>query len=248
MENRPAMSFSGISPTPGVDSETYSRFLNWMTEVYAPLHMTIPGRTGMDSYKIVTESPEYPSLLSLLHYKNIQAREASLTNPERIAVANELNAWIKRRVMVYVWVNPYELVKSFRNKQFKEQSKGDTMIENAPILHIEGYRFRPGDQEKYANWLNDYASSSFVPLIMRLPGIKGYDFYENIGGKTLVEAREWEYPDSLSALYFEDMVAFENYTKSPELLALKKGLLNTFPNGLNLRWYVQYQLIGSWRK
>jgi len=248
MENRPVMSFSGMSPAPGADSEIYGRFVNWMTEVYAPLHMTVPGRTGMDMYKIVTANPEYPSLLGLLHYKNIQAREASITNPERIAVANELNAWIKRRVMVYVWVAPYELVKSFRSEQANKQSKEDTMIENAPILHIEGYRFRQGDQEKYANWLNDYAFNSFVPLIIGLPRIKGYDCYKNIGSKTLVESSEWDYPDSVSALYFEDIAAFENYTKSRELLAFQKATLNVFPNGLNLKWYVQYQLIKSWRK
>ncbi len=248
MENRPAISFSGYRPAPGVDSDVYSRFQNWMTEVYTPLHMTIPGVTGIDQYVIVKENPEYPSVLHMRHFENIKIYEDSFTNPERIAVANELTAWIKRRVMVYVWACRFELIRSLRNERAREQGKEDTKIENAPILHIEGYQFRKEDQEKYANWLNDYALSSFVPLIMRLPGIKGYDCYKNIAIKGLVEAREWEYPDFISALYFEDMATFDNYSKSPELLAFQKAILNIFPNGLNLKWYVQYQLVKNWRK
>ena len=137
MENRPTIAFSGIIPAPGVDTETYTRFENWMAEVYLPLHITVPGRIGIDTYNIVTKRPEYPSLLSILHGRNIQLGDASITNPERIAVANELNAWVKRRVIVYFWVNRYEMVKSFRSEQAQERSKEDSRIDNAAILHIE---------------------------------------------------------------------------------------------------------------
>jgi hypothetical protein len=44
------------------------------------------------------------------------------------------------------------------------------------------------------------------------------------------------------------MDSFENYRKSPELVAFQKAIRNVFPNGLSLKWYVQYQLMQSWRK
>jgi hypothetical protein len=64
----------------------------------------------------------------------------------------------------------------------------------------------------------------------------------------MVEVREWEYPDYISIIYFDDLAAFENYQSSPELIAFKKAICNIFPNGLNYRLYVQYQLVKSWRK
>jgi heme-degrading monooxygenase HmoA len=81
-----------------------------------------------------------------------------------------------------------------------------------------------------------------------LPGLKGYDCYEHSGQKGLTESREWEYPPYLSIVYFKNNEAFENYEKSRELIAYQKAIRNIFPNGLNLRWYIQYQLVKSWRK
>jgi hypothetical protein len=83
---------------------------------------------------------------------------------------------------------------------------------------------------------------------MRLQGIKGYDCCKSVNLETLLNAREWEYPDFLSAMYFKDIAAFENYAKSPERLAFQRAVANIFPNGLNYRWYVQYQLVQSRRK
>lgn len=248
MENAPVMTLAGTSSAAGVYSEIWERFKKWNEEVYMPLHMTIPGRTGIDLYQMVKQSPEYPSELIVWHTKDIKAAEESFTNPERIAVAGEFTSWVKRRVIETIWNARYALIKSFRSELSNAQGKEDTRIENAPILHIEGYRFRPDDQDKYSTWLNEYGFSSFIPLFMRLPGIKGYDCYKKVSYKSLVEAREWEYPDFVSALYFQDMTAFENYEKSPELVAYQKALRNVFPNGLNLRWYVEYQLVRSFRK
>jgi hypothetical protein len=45
--------------------------------------MTIPGVVGTDTYKIIRDSPEYPSVLIVTHYENIRAYNDTLKNPER---------------------------------------------------------------------------------------------------------------------------------------------------------------------
>lgn len=250
LEDRPIITINGRSPTPGVDPEIWSRYQRWHGEVYSPMYFTMPGRNGVDNYAIVKERAEYPSFITLIHTESIKFIQESLKHPARTALIGEAATWVKRHVSMFIWSTRYALIKSFRSEPLGTPAKEDTKIENAPILHIEGYRVWKEDQDKYLSWLNDYGFGSFIPLLMRLSGIKGYDCYKNIGSTNFreVETRELEYPDFLSILYFEDEAAFENYTKSPELLAFQKAISNVFLNGLTLRWYVQYQLIKSFRK
>jgi hypothetical protein len=57
-----------------------------------------------------------------------------------------------------------------------------------------------------------------------------------------------KYPQYLSLMSFDKIEAFENYTRSAELAASQKAMRNIFPYGLDYRWYVQYELVKSWRK
>lgn len=249
MENAPVINLAGGSPAPGADVETWNRYVKWTAEVYFPLlSMKVSGTTGVDRYRIVKESIEYPLIVSLIHFENPKFWEDSSKSPERIAYAGELTAWMKRRIIEMIWSAPYELVKSFRSEVSGKVGSEDTRIDNAPIMHLEAYHLRPEDEEKYRQWLIDFGFNAFIPLLVRLSGLKGYDFYKNAGLNRIYEEREWDYPLHVSILYFENIEAFENYTKSPELVAFQKVLRNVFPLGLNFKWYVQYQLIQSWRK
>ena len=249
MENAPVINLTGYTPAPGTDADTWNRYDQWSQEVYHPLMLLkVAGLTGTDRYRIVKENPAYPLQVTIMHYGNLKLWEDSLKSPERIAVAGELTAWTKRRIMEVTWSNPYELLKSFRSEQTSTTGKEDTRIDDAPFMHLEAYYLRPESQEKYREWLINFGFNAFIPLFLRLPGLKGYDCYKNAGLKGLYDEREWDLPPFLSILYFATIEAFENYTRSPELIAFQKSLRSVFPPGLNFIWYVQYQLTKSFRK
>ena len=249
MENMPAINFAGTSPAPGTDIDVWDRYEKWYREVYLPLLTSkIPGATGADRYWITKQNCLFPSRVAVRHFQDLSAWENSNKVPERIAIEGDMANWIKRHVIDYVWSTSYVLIKNFRSETSGPVSGRDTKIENAPFMHIESYRLQPEEEQKYVKWLNDYGFNVLIPLFVGLPGLKGYDCYKHTGLKGLTEVREWEYPTYLSMIYFENIEAFENYEKSRELIAYHKALRNIFPNGLNLRWYVQYQLMQSWRK
>jgi len=249
MENRPVINLAGASPAPGADVETWNRYEKWMNEVYIPMvDMKLPGTTGIDRYLIIKENFLYPSRISIRHFQDLKTWDNSNKLPERIAIQEEMASWVKRHVIDYIWATPCTLVKSFRSEPAGTVGIKDTKIENAPIMHIEGYHLRPDEAEQHSKWLNEYGFNAFVPLFVGLPGLRGYDCFENTGLTGLTKVRECDYPQHLSILYFENIAAFENYEKSRELVAFQKAIANIFPSGLNYRWYVQYQLTKSWRK
>jgi hypothetical protein len=249
MENAPVINFASTSPAPGAVPEEWDRYQKWLTEVYTPMFwMKIPGITRTDSYRIIHENPMYGLSLTIRHFDTFKEWEQSLKSPERIATSGDMEAWVKRRVREQIWTACYQLVKSFRSGPVLNDSKEDTKIENSTIMHIEAFHLRKEDEEKYNQWLNDYGFNSFIPLFVGLKGLKGYDFYRYTGFQGVYGGREWDYPLHISVLYFDTITNFENYEKSREFISYQKALRNVFPIGLNLRWYVQYQLVKSWRK
>jgi len=250
MENRQVLLLSGNQLFPGVEPELSERYQKWQSEVYTPLRLSVSGTRGADQYKILNQNPQYPSSLLTYHLENIKEAEKSFKDPDRTALVKDIKTWIDRRVMQYFWSNWYELIKSFRNEVDQVITKQETMVEDAPFLHIEGYRLSLENRDKYEKWLDDYGFNVLIPLLVKLPGIKAYNFYKDTGlkGSGIMPMREWEYPEFLSVLYFENQTAFEDYNKSPELLSFHKAIANIFPSGLNYKWYVQYQLVRSWRK
>jgi len=248
MENAPILSLAGISRFPGADLEAWDRYNKWLSEVYATLLMKAAERTGMDIYQIVRESPEYPSGVFFVHYLNLSAWQDARKIPESAAITEEFRNWQKRNVIDYAWSGVYQLVKSFRNVRALSGTRLDSRIENASVMHFEAYRLSPEEQDKYNAWFAEYAVNIFMPLFMKLPGLKGYDFYKHTGFAARNDVRETEFPASLSVVYFENIQAFENFEKSIELETFRKTMWNVFPRGLNFKWYVQYQLTQSWRK
>jgi heme-degrading monooxygenase HmoA len=250
MENAPILSIWGSCLFPGADPDARARYINWIRNVYMPELIKTPGGLGIDLYHIVRESPEqYPSNISVSHLENILAVENALFKiPENINILRDVYSWQKRGINEAVWGTNYILIKGFRNTLTLPSSKQDTRIENAPVIHLEAYRLSSGDADNYNKWFIDYAFNIFIPLFMKLPGIKGYDYLKDTGVRYPTELRESEYPTYLSVVYFENLEAFENYEKSSELATLRKNLRNIFPQGLNYKWFVQYQLVQSWRK
>jgi hypothetical protein len=96
--------------------------------------------------------------------------------------------------------------------------------------------------------LIDYGHNVFLPLFLKVPGLKGYDCFKCFNVKGTAEAKEIKYPLYLSIVHFENMEAFEIYTKSAEMVVFQKGLRNVFPHGPVYKWWVQYKLVKSLRK
>jgi len=247
MENVPVINMTFRSPAPGADPEVWDRYVKWGREVYRPLLMKVPMLKANDLYWVVRESPDYPFYGSILHYENIEAAENYFKTPESSAIRDEISSWTKRGIVEYFWRVRYELIRSIGSGPVSILREG-TPIENAPVIHIEAYSFSPEEGEKYSKWLNDFGFNTFIPLIVKLPGLQKYDCFKCLDAAGMAEARETKYPVHLSILYFENIKAFENYTKSAELVVFQKALRNLFPNMPVYKWYVQYRLVQSLRK
>jgi hypothetical protein len=249
MENTRVISLSCQTCYPNASPEVWERFLKWQQEVYTPVQLKAPERKQVDRYQIVRESPLFPSNLGILHYENYAGWEAGRKNPETNSISSEYISWMKRRIVDVAWSAVYQLVKSYRNQSSNSEEQQDTRIENAPFLHLEAYRLTTEDSEKYNKWFIEYCSHVFIPLFMKQSGFKGYDYFKFVSiAVNYDNLLEKEYPIYLSAVYFENIKAFENFEKSNELAVCKNTLRDIFPKGLNYKWYVQYQLIQTWRR
>ncbi len=248
MENRPIVAFTGISPTPWARAEEYERQRKWQDEAYPTLIMTIPELIGLEQYSIVKENLEYPYHVSTSHYKSLKDWKTQSTGQQRTALGTEFKSWVDRGVIDYVWSSVYSLVQSFRSKPSFSDKNEDTRIENAHIMHLEAYRFSEEEHEKYVKWFTEYGITIFMPLFMKLPGLAGYDLCKNTGLRLRDFIGELEYPEYLSIIYFENIKAYDEYSKSPELAGFYKAIRGVIPHRLNYKWYVQYQLDYSHRK
>ncbi len=242
MENASVIVLGGDIVRPD-DKEKYFK---WSSEAYTLLRSKAPGVKGIDSFLPIRERPEYPHMARLNHYENLSVREAALQSREMNAVSKDVTATFPSRRTL--WNHAYQLIKSFRNDPSFRADNEDTRIENAPIIHLEAYRLTPEDAKDYHTWLSRWGYEVYIRVLMKLPGLKGYDCYQWAGAKPYNPPMDAEAPPYLSILYFENITAYENYEKSPELASMRRGIGSDFPRALIYKWYVQYQLLKSWRK
>lgn len=249
LEERPVISVVFWSPSPGADNEVSERYMKWLLEVYHPLMMKLPELVGIDDYWIVRETqPEYPSMGGLFHFKNLSDWRGYTATSIGQDIMKENSLWIERGITDNIWSAAYALIRSLRSKPAFTSANKDTRITDAPIILLEAYRLSAEEQEKYVKWFNEFGCKIFIPLFLKLPGVVGYDWYEDSGLRRRQEAREHEYPKYLSIIYFETLIAYDSFMKSAELAGFLRTMRSIFPRGLNYKWHVQYQLIKSFRK
>lgn len=242
MENRPHISINGRI----IPSDIEDKFLKWYDAVYIPTYMKLPGYDENDNYRIIKRSLEYPDLLSIFHRRNRKVAEEIIKNPTRIAIQKDQDATFSR--IQFVWHDLYVLVESFRNNSSSRES---AVVENAPVIHLEGYRVPAAEQGRYDQWFMRWASRIYIPILMERPGLKAYncfrlsDFSLRIPGRKYMEV---EIPPYVSILYFENLESFEKYESSPSYAALKRSMELELPGSISTIWHVQYQLRKSWRK
>lgn len=241
MENAPGINLIGSILRPD-DKE---KFLKWRTAAYMPLYKRVQGVKGWDTYLPVRERPEYPHMVYVNHNANTRER-AVPRSPEWSAIQKDLATTFPGHR--YLWNHIYQLIKSSRNDPSFRQDNEDTRIENAPIMHLEAYQLTSEEGNDYHAWLTRWGYEVYIPVLMKLPGLKGYDCYQWSGIMPAVPVINTEIPPYLSILYFENITAYENYEKSPELASLRRGIGSDFPRALSFKWYVQYEHYAGWRK
>jgi len=244
--------------------EEHERFGKWNQEAYIPLLMKDPAGLKIDRFKIVRETSHYANFISIYYFGNVEdaknnfhfglTKEGQKGHPEYTAYANDLLAtWVNKRDVL--WEVCYERIESLSKQGWKsDESGGKTSKDARPILHIEGLSLPPGEEKNYDSWFSEWARGAFIPILIKLPGLIQYDCYAR-PFSYLPEREEYvpfmakrpDYPQYVSLLWFEDIEHYEAYEKSEELAAFRRLTMRDLPN-LNFKWYVQYQLIGSWRK
>lgn len=242
MENRPHVVLVGRN----APSDIEDRFLKWYDEVYCPVYIKMPGYTGIDRYQIVKKSVEYPRSVAIHQYKNRNAIEELRKNPIRVDMQKSHDATFYG--VEWVWHDVYALIGSFKNDPSPREA---TIVENAPVIQIEGYRVPSAEQGRYDQWFMRWASRVCIPVLMKSPGLKAINCFKLLDlsmrwpGRTYSQG---EIPSYVSILYFENLESLENCEGSPECASFKRIMELEFPGSLNTIWNVQYELRKSWRK
>jgi hypothetical protein len=242
MGNAPVINIAATRVPP--DNE--DRYNKWVDEAYYAIRMRPTTATGIDRYTIVKESPDYNRRLGIQHFTDMNGWLDAQKNSDMKAVQNDLTTNWKREV---IWYPCYELEESFINGFTLNRGKQTTIVDEAPIIHIAAFNLTFQDAEKYRFWFNERGRKIYIPILLKLSGIKAINHYRWTGRSWERETENTEYPRYLSIFYFENLQAYENYAMSPELAAFHEGLrLEFFPNRLDYKWRVTYQLTRSWRK
>lgn len=246
MENRPVINIVSTTVPPW-EEERYNK---WTEEVYYPVHMREPWVTGYDRYVVARGSPDYPKRLSIHHYTDMDGWANTQKSTETIAVLKDLANWHRE----IIWYGCFEMVRSFRSGSAITRDKPTSIVDDAPILHLSAFNLTRDNSERYDTWLGELGQKIYVPILMKLPGLKAINCYKWTGkldvkaGKAVERLKEGDYPQYVSLIYFESYRAYENYATSPELAAFHEALKIPFPGGLDYMWNVQYQFTRSWRK
>jgi hypothetical protein len=248
MENAPIISISASRVQP----EHRERFYQWVYEAYYPLRMKTPALKGIDAYRIVTENPEYNLSMSISQFGSLNDLENAYNSPDWIATSRDRDkSYLQTALGERFWQVAYKQMKGFTNAQRNTPSDHREGPGESPVIHLEGYRLAPDEEERFDAWFTRWGYEVHIPLLMELPSLTQYTLYRyspvNIPDADRTK-RYVEYPSFLSILTFEDISSFENYEQSLELAAYRAGLTAYFRKDLDFRWYVQYRLMRSWRK
>jgi hypothetical protein len=249
MENIPVIQILGYNLPPEIEE----KYNNWTNEVYLPNLVKLTPVNEVDRYRIVKKDPSYPDYFALWNFNNMESVYNLRGTPFFADLFKDMNITFNK--VEFLWSAHYQPMRSFGNSQGSMNWREETTIENAPFIHLEAFRLTAETEAKYVEWSIRYANQIYIPLLMKVPGIKGYDRYRISGTKPPNAARianytnlESNYPSYLQVLYFENEKAFENYENSPELASVKRAMKSDISDNLVHQWYVQYQLIKSFRK
>jgi len=248
MGNVPVIFIVGTNraPTP----EGRERIANWSKEAHRPLFMQDTWWSGMHDSLILEKNNQYPEHLSLWFYENLDARDKSLNDPGRLALVKDQVSLFEKYGAEFVWRAIYECVFGFRSGAiFSPMGKEATLAGRAPIIYLSALKLTTFIEKNYEEWFSHQAYETYIPLLMKLGGLRGYDFFRLVRNRPESElAREKDYPAFFSLLYFDDPASLEAYRKSAELAAMQSAIQAYFSGTLNVKWDVAYKLNTFYRR
>jgi hypothetical protein len=242
MENAPYLNIAGNNVPP----EIAEKFYRWYDEVYGALWIKIPGVVGIDRYQIAQNNFDYPGNISLYHHENRKAAENYNNDETRLNLKKDQQATFYR--IQRVWHDYYVSIGSFRKDPLPKES---TIVDGAPLIHIEGYKLAPENLDKYDQWFLRWASRIYIPILLKCPGLKACNWFKLSDVSPRWNDTKYvatEIAPYISIWYFESNEAFQNYAASHEYAAFKRILELEFASCLTTIWNVEYSLVKSWRK
>jgi len=242
MENKPTITLIGRSIPPAVEG----KYDKWSEGAYIPIFMKLPGMRGIDEYKIIKKNFELPSRLLIYHSDNLESRKKRAVSADGVATARDRQ--ITFGMVEHFFLNTYELVRTLKKGEPSTKVSNDTIVNDAPVIHIEGYQL---PAEKYEGWFNKWASRVYVPLLLEIPGVKACNFFRLVDYKDPryenVRFVESEMPRFISITYLQDSASAEEFNLSIQLAAFRRNMELEFQDNLKTIWNTEYQLFASHR-
>ena len=110
METKPIINMIATRCRPEDEEE----FNKWYDEIHIPLLLKFKGMKGVTRYKIVKETEEYPTYLTIYNFESQEAYEAYTNSPEYAAAREEMNETWKGREFDIVWRVQYKPLKTWQ--------------------------------------------------------------------------------------------------------------------------------------
>lgn len=110
METQPIINIIAIQCLPEVEE----KFNRWYDEIHVPLLLKFQGIKEVTRYKIVNETEEYPTYLTIYNFESQKAYEAYETSPELAAAREEMRETWKDGGYEVKWRVQYELMKTWK--------------------------------------------------------------------------------------------------------------------------------------
>ena len=244
MGNTSFFTFSGRY----VPQEIEEKYNNWYEAAYAPLYMKNGNTKQIDRYKIIKKSYAMPPEISFYHTINLELLKKTVDSDVSAVIRDTQTTFNK---IQRFWLNAYELVKSFRNIHPSQASIESTIVDDAPLIHIEGYKLPETEYAKYESWFNKWASRFYIPLLLKIPGVKACNFLSLTDYKQPLYAGtrfvETDMPRYMSVIYFDSAESMETLNQSAEFAVFKRSLEVEFSGNLKTVWNTEYQLFSSHR-
>ncbi len=209
--------------------EEEAKFNKWYDEVHIPMLMKFPNLLAVARFKILKETPDYPTYLAIYQFLNKESYEAYRNRPGAAEVQADIKAnWTDS--LDITWRVQYEHLRDWHS-DIQRAGRGK------PLLHIVGARPKPEDEIRFNRWYD----RTHIPWLMKTGVIK-----EAVRYKILKDDRN--YPQYLAVYYFQSKKDWNTFSGHPERLAAVKELQESWPDGIGTTWRVQYQMLKSWSK
>jgi quinol monooxygenase YgiN len=210
--------------------EEEKKFNKWYDEVHIPMLMRFKDLVAVSRFKIIKESPDYPTYLAIYEFVSQSAYEAYQKRPD----FPEAQADIKENWpngLDIKWRVQYEFIRSWTEEL---ESEG----EGSPVINFVGTRAKPQDEVRFNQWYDN----THIPGLLSTRRIK-----EAVRYKIVKESKE--HAPYLTIYFFPNQKAYDEYFRSPARLQAIKEMEAEWPNNrFDIVWRAQYRLLKSWKK